>query len=218
MVADLTWLGIGWELPVWVQSERIGTYRAAMERLMRAGLVYPCSCSRRELAGMVGAPHEEGEDEPVYSGRCRAVSPVFEEGLRDGVNYRFRVPDGEVVEFADGGFGAQAFRCGCEASADFGDFLVWRKDGLPSYQLACVVDDAEMGITEVVRGRDLLRSTARQMLLQQALGFPMPAYFHTELLRNAAGVRLAKRHDALAIRRLREDGWTPEKIWAAARG
>ena len=231
---------------MWVQSERVPVYRAAVERLLAMGLVYPCSCSRRDLATMVGAPHEEVEDEPVYLGRCRPAEvssdiresggvrpthhntaamdgapgrPVADAGgLLDGVNYRFRVPDGEVVEFLESGFGPQAFRCGCEATADFGDFLVWRKDGLPSYQLACVVDDAAMGVTEVVRGRDLLRSTARQILLQRALGLGSPAYFHTELLRDAAGVRLAKRHDALALRTLREQGWTPEQVRSAARG
>ena len=90
-----------------------------------------------------------------------------------------------------------------------------RKDGLPSYQLACVVDDAAMGITEVVRGRDLLKSTARQILLQRALRLPTPAYFHCELMRDSAGVRLAKRHDALSLRALREQGWTPARIVAS---
>jgi glutamyl-tRNA synthetase len=118
------------------------------------------------------------------------------------------------VNFIDGDAGAQSFIAGCEAGADFGDFVVWRKDGLPSYQLACVVDDAAMDITEVVRGRDLLRSTARQMLLQRALGLPKPRYFHCELMRDQAGVRLAKRHDALSLRVLREKGHTPAGVIA----
>jgi glutamyl-tRNA synthetase len=118
------------------------------------------------------------------------------------------------VNFIDGDAGAQSFIAGCEAGADFGDFVVWRKDGLPSYQLACVVDDAAMDITEVVRGRDLLRSTARQMLLQRALGLPKSRYFHCELMRDQAGVRLAKRHDALSLRVLREKGHTPAEVIA----
>jgi glutamyl-tRNA synthetase len=114
----------------------------------------------------------------------------------------------------DGDAGAQSFIAGCDAGADFGDFVVWRKDGLPSYQLACVVDDAAMDITEVVRGRDLLRSSARQMLLQRALGLPTPRYFHCELMRDETGVRLAKRHDALSLRALREKGCTPTEVIA----
>jgi glutamyl-tRNA synthetase len=130
------------------------------------------------------------------------------------MNYRFRVPDGEVVSFVDGDAGAQSFLAGCGAGADFGDFVVWRRDGLPSYQLACVVDDAEMGVTEVVRGQDLLRSTARQILLQRALRVATPKYFHCKLMRDEAGVRLAKRHDALSLRALREAGCTPAQVIA----
>jgi glutamyl-tRNA synthetase len=124
------------------------------------------------------------------------------------MNYRFRVPDGEAVRFEDRNLGAQSFMAG----VDFGDFLIWRKDGLPSYQLACVVDDAAMRVTEVVRGADLLKSTARQILLQRALGSPGVEYFHTRLLRDERSVRLAKRHDALAIRTLRERGMTPGDV------
>jgi glutamyl-tRNA synthetase len=201
MREDLRWLGIVWDGEV-RQSERVGVYRAALERLLAAGLAYPCGCSRRDLAQAVAAPHEDSDDEPVYRGRCRPAVGALVEGFVEGANYRFRVPDGEAVAFDDLGAGAQRFVAGEE----FGDFLVWRKDGLPSYQLACAVDDAAMGVTEVVRGRDLLKSTARQMLLQRALGYATPRYFHCELMRDAAGVRLAKRHDALALRTLREQG------------
>jgi glutamyl-tRNA synthetase len=130
------------------------------------------------------------------------------------VNWRFRVPDGEVVEFADLNLGRQLYA----AARDFGDFLVWRRDDVPAYQLAVVVDDAAMRITEVVRGADLLKSTARQLLLGRALGYATPAYFHCELVRDAAGARLAKRHDALSIRHLRESGMTAEKVLEMAVG
>lgn len=213
MVEDLAWLGIAWTPPMIVQSERLGIYRSAFERLLAGGFVYPCTCSRRELALMVAAPHEDTDDEPVYSGRCRPTgcgARVFETGL----NYRFRVPDGETVRFDDGNLGMQSFTAGATVGADFGDFLVWRKDGLPSYQLACVVDDAAMQVTEAVRGADLLKSTARQILLQHALELPAIAYFHTRLLRDEHGVRLAKRHDALAIRTLRKQGMQPEEVLA----
>jgi glutamyl-tRNA synthetase len=124
------------------------------------------------------------------------------------MNWRFRVPDGECVEFVDQHLGAQRFLAG----KDFGDFLIWRRDDFPSYQLAVVVDDAAMQITEVVRGADLLKSTARQILLCRALGYSIPMYYHCDLVRDASGVRLAKRHDALSIRALREQGWTPEQV------
>jgi glutamyl-tRNA synthetase len=165
---------------------------------------------------MAHAPHDdhaaqEPDDERVYPGTCR---PHSQSQLRPGppfqpnTNYRLRVPDGEVIRFADQSLGPRSFTAG----KDFGDFLVWRKDGVPSYQLACVVDDAAMNITEVVRGRDLLKSTARQILLQRALNLPTPEYFHTPLLTDANGVRLAKRHDALALRTLRERGLSPAEV------
>jgi glutamyl-tRNA synthetase len=125
-----------------------------------------------------------------------------------GVNWRFHVPDGEVVEFTDLNLGAQRYVAG----RDFGDFLVWRRDDVPAYQLAVVVDDAAMRITEVVRGADLLTSTARQLLLMRALGLAAPDYFHCGLVRDAAGVRLAKRHEALSLRHLRENGTGPEEV------
>ncbi|HSY68189.1 MAG TPA: glutamate--tRNA ligase family protein, partial [Edaphobacter sp.] len=112
------------------------------------------------------------------------------------------------IAFVDKNLGSQSFAAG----KDFGDFLVWRKDGLPSYQLACVVDDADTQITEVVRGCDLLKSTARQVLLQRALNLPTPTYFHTHLLTDEQGIRLAKRHAALAIRTLRQQGLSPAEV------
>jgi glutamyl-tRNA synthetase len=196
------------------QSERLVAYHDAMHQLVRLRLVYPCGCSRKDLQQAVQAPHED-DDEPVYSGRCRPERETSgSHEFLPQANYRFRVPDGEAVSFVDRNAGAQSFIAGCESGVDFGDFVVWRKDGLPSYQLACVIDDAAMSVTEVVRGRDLLRSTSRQILLQRALGLPTPRYFHCELMRDEAGVRLAKRHDALSLRGLREAGYTPEEVIA----
>lgn len=211
MREDLRWLRITWDAEM-RQSDRLDAYREAMERLVRDGFAYPCHCSRKDLQQAVHAPHED-DDEPVYSGRCRPGATVTGAHMQYGMNYRFRVPDGEVVSFVDGHAGPQSFTAGCKR-ADFGDFVVWRKDGLPSYQLACVVDDAAMEITEVVRGRDLLRSTARQVLLQRALALPTPLYFHTELLRDETGARLAKRHDALSLRALRDAGFTSAEVIA----
>jgi glutamyl-tRNA synthetase len=129
---------------------------------------------------------------------------------RAGYNWRFRVAAGENLSFVDGNFGVQHATTGAALS----DFLVWRKDDLPSYQLACTVDDAEMKITEVVRGADLLLSTFRQLLLYRALGLPAPAFYHCPLVLNKFGVRLAKRHDALSIRTLRANGYSPEGVRA----
>lgn len=212
MIEDLAWLGIEWAPPIIVQSQRIALYREAFERLPTAGFVYPCTCSRRELAQMVQAPHEDADDEPLYNGHCRPLAEASSTVIEPGINYRFRVPDGETIRFTDRNLGPQNFIAGL----DFGDFLIWRKDGLPSYQLACVVDDADMQITEVVRGADLLKSTARQILLQRALNLRSPVYFHTQLLRDDQGIRLAKRHDALAIRALRNQPLTPSEVLQSA--
>ena len=211
MIEDLRWLGLRWEEPVVAQSQHRALYRDALEKLHAAKLIFPCTRSRRDVVEAAGAPHEGGEnDEPVYppSFRPAADAPLPPLGETIAVNWRFRVPDGETVAFTDGKLGPQA----AVAGRDFGDFLVWRKDDVPSYQLACVVDDAAMGITEVVRGADLVKSTFRQILLYRALGHPVPAFYHCPLMLDDHGVRLAKRHDALSLRTLRERGVTPAEI------
>jgi glutamyl/glutaminyl-tRNA synthetase len=210
IIEDLTWLGISWQPPILYQSHRLPLYHAALGQLRITGHIYPCHCSRKDLAGMMHAPHEDTDDEPVYPGICRPSLDVQqrEAPFQPNINYRFRVPDEATIRFEDKNLGPQSFVAG----KDFGDFLVWRKDGLPSYQLACVVDDADTNVTEVVRGRDLLKSTARQILLHRALLLPAPAYFHTHLLTDEHGIRLAKRHDALAIRTLRQQGLTPTDV------
>lgn len=211
MIEDLRWLGLRWEEPVVAQSQHRALYRAALEQLHAAGMIFPCTRTRRDVIEAAGAPHEGGEnDEPVYppSFRPAADAPLPPLGDTIAVNWRFRVPDGETVAFTDRKLGSQA----AVAGRDFGDFLVWRKDDVPSYQLACVVDDAAMGITEVVRGADLVKSTFRQILLYRALGHPVPAFYHCPLMLDAKGVRLAKRHDALSLRALRERGVSPAEI------
>jgi glutamyl-tRNA synthetase len=215
MKEDLHWLGITWSAEL-RQSDRLPLYRNAMQQLVASGLAYPCLCSRRDLQAATQAPHDD-TDEPTYNGHCRPKTgaPHLDSETWDAnSNYRLRVPDNELITFTDLNAGPQHFRAGCDPAADFGDFLIWRKDGLPSYQLACVVDDADMNITEVVRGRDLLKSTARQILLQRALGLATPQYFHCDLMRDESGTRLAKRHDALSLKALRESGLTPGQIRA----
>jgi glutamyl-tRNA synthetase len=217
MLKDLRWLGIEWQegpdaggsFGPYRQSERYALYRAAWERLRAGGWIYPCTCSRREVAAAVSAPHEDEDDEPVYSGRCRpAAGAVAEADRPAGVNWRFRISDGETITFEDSGTGKRSYVAG----QDFGDFVIWRRDNVPTYQLACVVDDSAMRITEVVRGADLLKSTARQIPLYRALGLAPPLWHHCPLLRDAAGQRLAKRTDALSLSALRERGLTPADV------
>ena len=210
---DLKWLGMRWDegpdiggtFGPYNQRERVSYYKDAFERLKASGTIYPCTCSRQDVLRALQAPHA-GDDEPIYPGTCRNRLAEIDPGAR--VNWRFRVNDGEEISFDDGGFGPVRYVAG----KDFGDFVVWRHEGLPSYQLACVVDDALMRITEVVRGGDLLLSTARQLLLYRALGWAAPAFHHCTLVTDASGVRLAKRHDALSLRKLRESGKSPEEI------
>lgn len=211
MIEDLRWLGLRWEEPIVAQSQHHALYRAALEKLHAARLIFPCTRSRRDVIEAAGAPHEGGEsDEPVYPPAFRPPedAPLPPLGEKIAVNWRFRVPDGERLAFDDRCLGPQA----AVAGRDFGDFLVWRKDDVPSYQLACVVDDADLGVTEVVRGADLVKSTFRQILLYRALGHPVPAFYHCPLMLDDQGVRLAKRHDALSLRALRERGVTPAEI------
>jgi glutamyl/glutaminyl-tRNA synthetase len=213
MLEDLRWLGFAWEEPMISQSDRRPRYRAALERLHAAKLIFPCTRSRRDVVEAAGAPHEGGaDDEPIYPPQFRPPpgAPLPPLGETISVNWRFRVPDGETLTFRDGNCGEQR----AVAGRDFGDFLVWRKDDVPSYQLACVVDDAELGITEVVRGADLIRSTFRQLLLFRALGWTAPSFLHCPLMNDDRGERLAKRHDALALRTLRAQGVTPAEILA----
>ena len=217
MIEDLRWLAIRWsEGPdcggphgPYSQSERRAFYLDAWRRLRDAGAIYPCTCSRKDLAQAASAPNDgDSDDEPVYPGRCRGRTDASNFAEPTGVNWRFRVADGKEISFTDLNLGGQRYVAG----RDFGDFLVWRRDDVPAYQLAVVVDDAAMRITEVVRGADLLKSTARQLLLIRALGYSTPDYFHCELVRDTAGVRLAKRHDALSIRQLRARGVPAERV------
>ena len=236
-IEDLRWLGIRWQegpgaggqdkpgggaYGPYVQSKRHSLYESAWRKLMRRGFLYPCRCTRKELAAVASAPHEgqaQHEDEPIYPGTCRDLSaetaqlpgPTAGKFEPAPANWRFRVTDGVSVEFYDQHMGPQRFVAGM----DFGDFLVWRRDNVPSYQLACAVDDAAMAITEVVRGADLLKSTARQILLLRALGLAAPNWYHCTLVADHNGQRLAKRYDALSLRALRQRGFTPLNIFSA---
>jgi glutamyl/glutaminyl-tRNA synthetase len=212
MLEDLKWFGFEWtEGPdvggafgPYRQSERFTFYRTALETLREARVIYPCYCSRRDIQSAAQAPHAADDEEPIYPGTCRN-KPIVE-GAK--CSWRFRVPDGEAITFNDQNLGARTFVCG----QDFGDFVVWRNDDVPAYQLACVVDDAAMEIAEMVRGEDLLLSTARQLLLYRALRLKAPAFFHCPLMLDEKGQRLAKRSEALSLRTLRKRGMKPEEL------
>lgn len=226
MIEDLKWFGFTWQEgpdcggphAPYNQSERYSSYRSALTQLSERGFVYPCTCSRKDIQAAISAPHA-GDDELMYPGTCRPASTALakarmktlpEQPTRP-VSLRFRLPEGETVSFTDGRMGQQAYVSG----RDFGDFVLWRPDDVPAYQLACVVDDAAMQITEVVRGEDLLKSTARQLLLYRALGMNPPAFYHCLLMTDDAGVRLAKRHESLSLRQLRAQSIQPETLRAS---
>ena len=218
LLEDLRWLGLAWAegadvggpLGPYTQSERMPCYRETLDRLAAGGMIYPCTCSRRDVERALGAPHA-GEQEPVYPGTCRPVVPApVSVRENSGANWRFRVPIGEAVRFVDGCAGPREFVAG----RDCGDFIVWRRDDVPAYQLAVVVDDASMRISEVVRGADLLESTAQQILLYRALGWEPPAFYHCPLQTDAGGGRLAKRTGAHSLRTLREAGVDPAALRA----
>lgn len=223
IVDDLRWLGLDWDegpdrendTGPYVQSARHALYEAALNRLRAAGVVYPCYCTRKELRSLAGAPHPTrespfGDGGAAYPGTCRTLSREERyarerEGRRACL--RLRCPDAAVA-FQDSVYGVRRF-----SPAQWGgDFALQRSDGVIAYQLAVVVDDGLMNITQVVRGADLLSSTPRQLLLFDLLGFPRPIYAHVPLLCDAEGFRLAKRHASLSLRCLREQGVPPEKI------
>jgi len=208
-IEDLHWLGLNWQEGPYRQSERREKYLSAWKKLRDGGFIYPCERSRKDVAAAAVAPHEE---EPIFPSDWRVPT---EEAIKwkspAGVNWRFRVPDGEAIAFEDENFGSIKKVAGWE----FGDFLIWNRDDIPAYELAVVVDDIAMEITEVVRGADLLTSTVRQLLLYRALQAEPPAFFHCPLVTDAEGRRLAKRDAALTLRTLREQGRTPEEVLAS---
>lgn len=213
-IEDLRWLGLHWtEGPdvggphaPYVQSDRAAWFLDVWRRLERGGHIYPSPHSRRDVEAAATAPHE-ADAEPVFPPSLR---PTHREraDLPGGVPWRFRVPDGRTIEFQDAIQGTISLTAGVH----FGDFVVWRRDDLAAYELAVVGDDHAMEIEEVVRGADLLTSTARQLLLYEALGWTPPAWCHAPLVCDASGQRLAKRSGGLAIRDLRAAGWLPVEV------
>ena len=216
MLGDLRWLGIGWDegpdvggpFGPYVQQQRLPLYLDAWRQLQQSGLIYPCHRSRRDVESALQAPHDD-DQEPIFPPSYRPPLGTGHDLLEPGpTNWRFRVSDGEQISFIDGAAGLTTRTAG----VDFGDFLVWRKDGWPSYELGVVTDDHAMQISEVVRGADLLTSTARQLLLYRALSWQPPEFYHCPLVRDASGRRLAKRDAGLSLQAMRQQGHSPADI------
>lgn len=205
-IDDLTWLGFTWDEAPLYQSDRGDVYAAALDRLAEGGHTYPCFCTRAQLMSLA-APNL-GDTQVIYQRTCAHLSPeeAAEKAKTRAPAIRLRVPD-EDVSFTDGLFGPQTENL----ERDCGDFILRRSDGLYGYQLAVVVDDAMSGVTEVVRGRDILSATPRQLYLQRLLGADAPAYVHIPLLVDAQGRRLAKRDKDLDLTALAQR-FTPADI------
>lgn len=211
---DLAWLGLDWDGAVTRQSQQSERFAAALRTLSEHGLCYPCVCSRRDVQEAIAAPHQ-GQAEVRYPGTCKGRFHSLAQAQAETgrpASLRFVVPEAPV-HFSD-------LLCGprsVDVAGQVGDFVVARRDGSAAYQLAVVVDDAAQGVTEVVRGLDLLDSTARQWLLQRALGLQQPNWAHLPLVLDDSGHRLAKRSDALSLQFLRESGVDPRAIvaWGA---
>ncbi|TJY44170.1 tRNA glutamyl-Q(34) synthetase GluQRS [Cohnella pontilimi] len=213
---DMRWLGLDWDegpdsegpYAPYEQSKRGGLYTAALDRLERESLLYRCYCSRADLLSIANAPHGLSAEGPAYPGTCRGLSDKERAEREAGKtpSLRFALPD-KPVQFEDGIAGLVHFTAGSG-----GDFVVKRADGIVGYQLAVVIDDMAMEITDVLRGWDLLESTPRQLLLYEALGGVPPRFAHAPLMRGPDGSRLAKRHGDIALNALRESGVSPERI------
>ncbi|MGA1204720.1 MAG: glutamate--tRNA ligase family protein [Opitutales bacterium] len=212
-MADLRWWGLDWDegpdrggacLP-YVQSERLDHYREAFRKLRSGGHIYPSPHSRKCVQASDAKPSPIDGDLLFPPGFRQDDDPSLDLGEAN-LNWRFRVPDGREITFRDGRTGEHVFVAG----RDFGDFIIWKRDGFPSYELAVVVDDHAMEITEVVRGEDLLLSTARQLLLYESLGFKPPEWYHCALVEDPkTGRRMSKTRKSLALRDLRQRGFAP---------
>ena len=213
-IDDLRWLGLDWDEgpdvggphAPYVQTERVALYAEALEQLKRENRVYPCTCTRTDIAEAASAPHL-GQEGPLYPGTCSHRTPLDAELLTTEYAWRFRVSD-QVREVDDRFVGPVR----CAPAQELGDFVIGKKDGTPAYQLAVVVDDHAMGVTEVCRGDDLLPSAFRQQELYEAFHWPAPQFVHIPLVVGPDGRRLAKRHGDTRISVLREQGIPPEQL------
>ncbi|CCG41755.1 tRNA glutamyl-Q(34) synthetase GluQRS [Magnetospirillum molischianum] len=214
ILTDLSWLGLVWEEPVRRQSEHFDEYRAALDVLSAQGLLYPCFCTRKDIAGAGQAPH--GPDGPLYPGTCRNLSPAEQLELREsGQPFALRLDCAEATRRVGRLVWHDRFAGTVVARPElFGDFVLARKDCPASYHLAVTLDDAHQGVTLVTRGEDLFAATHVHRLLQALFDLPVPDYSHHPLLTGPDGRRLAKRDHAQTLRSLREDGRSAVEVRA----
>jgi glutamyl-tRNA synthetase len=210
-IEDLVWLGIDWDEGPVYQSARAAVYDRAVDRLLEMGLAYPCICTRREVDLAASAPHAE-DGASIYPGTCRGRFASVEEARRQSGRepaIRFHLPEG-IIEFDDGFLGRRR----CDAAKELGDFVIRKADGTAAYQLAVVIDDADLGVTHIVRGDDLLDSTPRQIALYRALNreASIPQYIHLPLIVGPDGRRLAKRHGDTRLATYRQGGMPSSEI------
>ena len=220
IVDDLAWLGLGWPTPVMRQSERMAAYKAALAKLEGMGLLYRCICKRRDIEAAASAPQEGnapvyGPDGLIYPGTCRLREHTGKDAaLRLDMEKTMQFLGARVLAFEDIG-PRHSGRHEVTATGlieTVGDIVLARRDMGTSYHLSVVVDDAELGITDVIRGEDLFEATKIHVLLQTLLGLPIPVYHHHKLIRDEQGKRLAKRDDARAIAKYRDEGVTPAEL------
>ncbi|MBI1348098.1 tRNA glutamyl-Q(34) synthetase GluQRS [bacterium] len=204
---DLRWLGLDWDVGPIIQTERLARYQQVLEELQQHERIYPCTCTRSDIEAAASAPHI-GQEGPVYPGTCAYRSVADAAGLTVPFAWRFRTDAQQPQSYTDLLQGTQV----CRTVQDLGDFVVGKRDGSPAYQLAVVVDDHDQGITEVLRGDDLIPSTFRQLALYAALGWQPPEFGHVPLVIGPDGRRLAKRHGDTRISLLRERGVPPERL------
>jgi glutamyl-tRNA synthetase len=202
---ELTWLGLDWDGPIAIQTQRLPLYAAALAKLQERELVYPCTCTRSDIEQAASAPHAEHEP-PFYPGTCAGRRVADAAGLDRPFAWRFRSQARDWT-YDDGFAGKTTVPRGL-----LGDFVVWKNNNTPAYQLAVVVDDADQGVTEVVRGNDLVSSTPRQLMLYEALGWTPPRFFHVPLVVGPDGRRLAKRHGDVRLASLRAAGVSPDWV------
>lgn len=213
---DLAWLGLQWEQPVRKQSEHFDDYRAVLAKLEAIGLLYPCFCTRRDIANAGQAP--QGPDGPLYPGTCRSLNAQERaDRIASGVPYALRLNVEKAIQQAGSTLLWRDLDHGefVATPAIFGDVVLARKETPASYHLSVVVDDALQGISLVTRGEDLLPATHLHRLLQHLLDLPVPQYRHHRLIGDEEGRRLAKRDHARSIQSLRESGWTASQVWQA---
>ncbi len=210
IIEDMLWLGLEWDGEIVYQSERLDLYAGALAKLKAAGLVYPCFCTRADIAASAAAPH--GPEGPVYPGTCRGIAaPDLSRPHAWRLDMAKAIASLPSLEWTDHG------RTIAATPEAFGDVVLARKDAPASYHLAVTIDDAAQGVTDIVRGRDLFAATHVHRLLQALLGLPAPACHHHGLLAGADGARLAKRHGAPTLAELRAGGADPAALVAALR-